>query len=321
MGPYALSPIAHLNWRVLRGLCRSAWRNSGHRTGPAWATGGWRSSPQERVRAVVLVVLLHAVAIATVWLAPSTVAINPAPGIAALAVEFGGAPRPKQHSARRHHPRQSLHVQPTPALLPQGAPGDVAADVPDALPLAPASLQEVSLPQGAGCDLTQPVQDALRNNAAVRRLLPSIPAGQRSVANAIVVWNAHWIDPESIDPEAAAAQAAYAAIRKAISQQVASTSADCRNQVQTGPRLIYLPGSAGSTTVLALGSGTWSWQQLIDGGQPLPASALIAAPAAPLFAPPNALAVKPPAADPSPALNALLASLIRQQPPQAPRNR
>jgi hypothetical protein len=56
---------------------------------------------------------------------------------------------------------------------------------------------------------------------------------------------------------------------------------------------------------------------LIDGAQPLPTGTLAEAQPAIVFAPPPAVGRSP---DPSPALNALLASLIRNQPSTAAHN-
>ncbi len=111
---------------------------------------------------------------------------------------------------------------------------------------------------GGACDLTDPVQAALQQSEAVAASLPQIPQARRSVANAIMVWNAHWVSlHETLDP------AAMAAIRDTVAGTVAAASPECRLQPQSGPRLILLPGVS-ETTVLAVGSGVWRWQDLLD---------------------------------------------------------
>lgn len=130
------------------------------------------------------------------------------------------------------------------------------------------SLLEQADAQAAagGCDLTAPVQAALQSSAAVQQELPRIPAERRSVANAIAIWNADWIKPDAqLEPQV------LDTIRTAIVTTIAAASEACRVQPQGGPRLIYLPvsGSAtGDTTILALGSGAWTWQQIADTAQP-----------------------------------------------------
>jgi hypothetical protein len=115
---------------------------------------------------------------------------------------------------------------------------------------------------GGACDLTGPVQAALRTSEGVMRSLPHIPRDQRSVANAIMVWNAQWVTP---DPDLA--PVAFEAIRDVVAGTVAAASEGCRLQPQGGPRLIMLPG-ANETIVLALGSGTWRWQDVLDTARP-----------------------------------------------------
>lgn len=121
--------------------------------------------------------------------------------------------------------------------------------------------QRASLASQGACDLTEPVQAALRQSEAVAASLPQIPQARRSVANAIMVWNAQWVAlHETLDP------AAMAAIRDTVAGTVAAASPECRLQPQSGPRLILLPGAT-VTTVLALGSGVWRWQDLLDTAQ------------------------------------------------------
>jgi hypothetical protein len=302
MAPHSLPTFAHLNWRGLIAPRSLAWSNSVC----SRLTADWYLSRSERVWAAAMVVLVHGVAVTLLLLTPSTVSAVARPRLVAFDVAIGAAAKPRPQPARAHHSRVAARFLLTAAQVAQA---DVVPDVPDSVSIA----ETTPMALGGGCDLTQPVQDALRHSEDVRRQLPAIPADQRSVANVIVIWNAGWIDPESV-----LAQPAYATIRQTISQLVAASSADCRNQLQTGPRLIYLPGSAGKTTVLALGSGPWNWQQLIDGAAPLPASTLPQARTALVFPspPPTGLAKMKQAPDPSPALNALLASLIRKQSPE-----
>lgn len=115
---------------------------------------------------------------------------------------------------------------------------------------------------GGACDLTDPVQAALQQSEVVAASLPQIPQARRSVANAIMVWNEQWVAlHETLDP------AAMAAIRDTVAGTVAAASPECRLQPQSGPRLILLPGVS-DTTVLAVGSGVWRWQDLLDTARP-----------------------------------------------------
>ncbi len=146
-------------------------------------------------------------------------------------------------------------------------PVEPIAVPPPAIYLPSSNLLNVSLvttslgDTGGNCDLTAPVQAALVASEAVRADLPQIPRNERSVANAIMIWNAAWIVP--IVGDAQQSLAAHSTIRDTIADTIAAASPDCRLQPQAGPRLIILPGT-GDNTVLALGSGVWRWQDVLD---------------------------------------------------------
>lgn len=193
-------------------------------------------------------------------------------------------------------PRVVLAPMASPATLtPVVGPVEVA----DILKLAgnPAAITPGSAPAviGDACDLTGPVQSALQANPDVRLRLPMIPADQRSVANAIMVWNAGWLHTDD-----AIAKNAYAAIRDTVAGAVMAASDECRSQIQRGPRLVLVPGDAlpgdalpgdrGETTVLALGSGQWTWQQVADTAvtppaHPMAGAARFSAANPPIFTP------------------------------------
>lgn len=275
---------------------------------------GWGASrsPSQRAGAAVLVLILHALVIALVLISRAEASIEMKPALATFDIASRGGREPTAHRSHPHHEAAdtpSISVQlPVPVLNPITVIQPFTGEIPVA------DIQPAVIAVGGSCDLTQPVQDALRQSADLRRHLPDIPADRRSIANAIAVWNVNWAKPG-----AAPAQAAFATIRQTIIQTVLAASADCRSQLQAGPRLIYLPGDFGKTTVLALGSGRWTWQQVVDGIQVLPAETAGAG-SAPVL--PGRLATvsaraAPAAAQPSqtPDLDTLLASLVRQRSP------
>ncbi len=170
---------------------------------------------------------------------------------------------------------------PTPPKAPQPKPVPPTPPQPVVVPPTvlptPSAMVVALLDQaetatmGGACDLTGPVQAALQSSELVAASVPQIPRDQRSVANAIMVWNAGWIAPDTqLEP------AAFDAIRHVIAETVAAASAECRLQPQGGPRLIMLTGAT-ENTVLALGSGTWRWQDLLDTAQPSDAETQTAA--------------------------------------------
>jgi hypothetical protein len=177
---------------------------------------------------------------------------------------------PAPEPLRASQPKPVPPTPPQPIIVP---PPEVPLPLPS--PMVVALLEQAdTAATGGACDLTGPVQAALQSSEAVWSSLPRIPRGQRSVANAIMVWNADW---SAADAKLDAT--AMATIRDVVAGTVAAASPACRLQHQGGPRLIVLTG-ARENTVLAMGSGMWRWQDLLDtarlaqGGQSLPVEAL-----------------------------------------------
>ena len=81
------------------------------------------------------------------------------------------------------------------------------------------------------------------------------PVAERSVANAVQLWNGRWIeDPGGADR--------LAAVRAATVQAILAAPPGCRQAGVAGPRLILFDDGP-ETVVLSLGSGTWRWTDLV----------------------------------------------------------
>lgn len=178
------------------------------------------------------------------------------PALATFAIELPGPPDPDPPQAP-----QPIKVPPQPAepiIVPP-----VEIQLPTDNPLIVALLAQANEnASGGGCDLTAPVEAALQSDTNVAETLPSIARDRRSVANALAVWNQRWIKADEKFPEKA-----LDAIRETVRLTVVAASDACRAQTQNGPRLVYLVGQD-QTTVLALGSGEWTWQQVADSADP-----------------------------------------------------
>jgi hypothetical protein len=171
------------------------------------------------------------------------------------------SPVPAPARSAKPKPRQPRKIAAQPPLPDAVPPPPIEISV--VTPQVVALLEQADAQAASGgCDLTAPVQAALQSSAAIQRQLPAIPVERRSVANAIAIWNQDWVQPD--------AQLKFEIIdtlRSAITTTIEAASQACRMQPQGGPRLIYLPGSAkagAGTTILALGSGAWTWQQVAD---------------------------------------------------------
>ncbi len=85
------------------------------------------------------------------------------------------------------------------------------------------------------------------------------PAELRSVADAIVVWNAAWA------PATEDLGSPLGPVRANVTATLQSAPDDCLSAIVTGPRLIAVPNGE-RTLILVFGSGDWSWKTLIEPG-------------------------------------------------------
>ncbi len=220
------------------------------------------SSP--RKTAAMLSLAVH-FALAAVLLGQHPQPVGRRPAGMTLITVSAPAPSP----ARTYTRPRTVSRTPTPLAL---------TPVVDTVPRPPvrSAIGAPAAATGVACDLTDPVQAALRNDPHVLAQLPAIPVDRRSVANAVALWNQDWV---RIDD--ARAQAAIAPVRETVLRVVEAATDDCRNQIQAGPRLIYLSDGNGQTTIFALGSGQWTWQQVALTGRIPPIQTQSAANTAP----------------------------------------
>lgn len=195
------------------------------------------------------IVCVHAVLLA--WVAMERMPQAPKRAVASLLV-FDVPPAPTE-------------AQPAKAVVvPVAVPSDQPPPVIE-IPAVAQRLLVVSLPAPVvaeqagpvegGCDLTETVQSAIRQDVAARSALRDLPRDARSVANAVMVWDGHWIEGSS-----AASRNTVDKIQQVVLATIEGASDDCRNQVQAGPRILSIPGPP--DMVLALGSGRWRWIDL-----------------------------------------------------------
>lgn len=123
----------------------------------------------------------------------------------------------------------------------------------------PAAALAGLTPGVAGCDLSDAVQTQLRASPAVTAAIERIPRAARSVADAVLLWDGHWIDAGAVG-----GSDALEPIRAAVASAVRAAPAHCRDASVTGPRLLIVASATGNQ-VLAFGSGRWTWAQVIGG--------------------------------------------------------
>lgn len=198
---------------------------------------------RRRVGVLLPIIALHVAVLA--W-AVERQSASPTQRAGSSLVTFDVAPAPTPPAPPLEHRSapSSAIVQPLPIVLPP----------PALLPVAAVTTVEDAVPEG-GCDLTDTVQTALRESDAARASIAALPRSERSVANAIMLWDGHWVGARSPGDGRI-----MAGIRDVVRATVRAASPDCRAQLQAGPRLIVLPGAP--DVVLALGSGRWRWNDL-----------------------------------------------------------
>lgn len=112
-------------------------------------------------------------------------------------------------------------------------------------------------PEGEVCSPIDAVTTQLKNDPTVPAEINMVPRADRSISEAIVVWNAEWSNT------AIAEDAPLWNVRDRIESTLAELPLECLETPVAGPRLIPIVID-GSTTFLAFGSGQWTWQQLIE---------------------------------------------------------
>lgn len=121
--------------------------------------------------------------------------------------------------------------------------------------------ESLLLAEGGGCATLDLVAKSLRAEPAAVAGVASTPPENRSIAGAVVIWNAGWSETAS------AAAAPLGPARSVIEQNLRSIPDTCLDEPVAGPRLVPMPEGE-RTIFLAIGSGHWTWRQLL--ADPLP---------------------------------------------------
>ncbi len=105
------------------------------------------------------------------------------------------------------------------------------------------------------CNLTAMLATALSQSPAVKQGLDELPVSERSVANAVNMWDGQWPEESS--------GGGKALLRALLVKAITGARPDCLTKANRGPVLFLVPDSQ-TTVVLAIGSGEWTWGDLLD---------------------------------------------------------
>lgn len=155
----------------------------------------------------------------------------------------------------------SLSASPSEPSIPVNAPFIVQDIKPISTTSAEAFAEQQQSaegdPEGEVCSPIDAVTTQLKSDPTVPAEIDMVPRADRSISEAIVVWNAEW------SSSAIADDAPLRNVRDRIEITLAKLPLECLETPVAGPRLIPIMID-GSTTFLAFGSGQWTWQQLIE---------------------------------------------------------
>jgi hypothetical protein len=149
---------------------------------------------------------------------------------------------------------QEADGKPPPPALPSKVADDKRVLAKPAFSTDPDSAAQGS--QG-GCATLELVRKALLADPAAVAAVVHAPREARSIAEAVVIWNAGWADL------ARNVEAPLGPARQVLEQSIASIPAECLNEEIAGPRLFLIPAGEGVNMFLVVGSGKWSWGQLV----------------------------------------------------------
>lgn len=110
----------------------------------------------------------------------------------------------------------------------------------------------------AGCATLEVVGKAVVADPAAFEAVVNAPPESRSIAEAVVIWNAGWSDT------ARGPTAPLGPARAAVERSLMTLPAECLTEMVAGPRLLPVPVADGRTMFVVIGSGAWSWGQLLS---------------------------------------------------------
>ncbi len=147
---------------------------------------------------------------------------------------------------------------PPPPILPSKLVDEIRKLTADALSMDPDSAA-VAATSGQCATLDILRKALVADHLAVAAVIQA-PPETRSIAEAIVMWNAGW------SSAASAPESPLGPARTVVEQSLVSVEDGCLDEPIVGPRLVPIgvPNSQ-STMFLVFGSGHWTWRELVAG--------------------------------------------------------
>jgi len=145
---------------------------------------------------------------------------------------------------------------PPPPVLPSKLVEEIKKLSAQALTIEPDSTA-LAAPSGQCATLEVVMKAIVADPSAVAAVIHA-PPESRSIAEAIVMWNAGWSSAANT-PESPLSPA-----RAVVEQSLDSVEDGCLDEAIAGPRLVPIPVDDGKSTMfLVFGSGNWTWRELV----------------------------------------------------------
>ena len=112
---------------------------------------------------------------------------------------------------------------------------------------------------GQSCDIATLVGQALEANEDAVASLITMDSASLPVSRATMLWDGDWVLPPTVTNAASLFH-----IQQSVVAAVLAAPTACQTEPMAGPQFIMLNGvNAGRTIVLVVGSGAWTWDQIL----------------------------------------------------------
>lgn len=146
---------------------------------------------------------------------------------------------------------------PPPPVLPSKLVDEIRKLTAEAQAMEPDSTA-LAAPSGQCATLDVVSKAIVADPSAVMAVIQS-PPETRSIAEAVVMWNAGWSNAASTP------QSPLSPARTVVEQTLGLVENGCLDEPIVGPRLVQIAVPDGQRTMfLVFGSGHWTWRQLVE---------------------------------------------------------
>jgi hypothetical protein len=128
------------------------------------------------------------------------------------------------------------------------------------------STDKNALAAGAASCLTlELIRKAILDDPVAVTSVLNSPPHTRSIAEAVILWNAGWSESAASDTSP------LGPTRAAVERSLGAVDGGCLDEPIAGPRLVPVPAGTG-TMFVVFGSGNWTWRDVFENRQAIDAA-------------------------------------------------